>query len=71
MRVRLAGDATAAQFQSQLLTLGNGQIEANGLISFPPNFCKFDKSILELQNDVFPTFNNILGTMIGCVKEQF
>ena len=55
-RVRLAGTATAAKFQSQLLTLGNGQIAADtdGIISLPPKFCKFVKSIVELQNAVFP-----------------
>ena len=56
MRVLLTGDADAAQFQSQLLSLGDGHFptDANGLISFPPNFCNMVSSLEQLKNAVFP-----------------
>jgi hypothetical protein len=56
MRVLLTGDADTAQFQSQLLSLGDGHFptDANGLISFPPNFCNMVSSLEQLKNAVFP-----------------
>ncbi|XP_075687660.1 ATP-dependent DNA helicase PIF1-like [Rhinoderma darwinii] len=62
MRVHLHGDATAGEFASRLLNLGNGDVQVdNGtdLISFHDEFANFAKSVEELTNSVFPniTFN--------------
>ena len=56
IRVRLAGDPSAAQFQTKLLSLGDGRLRADssGLISFPLNFCNLVTSLAALQDTVFP-----------------
>ena len=56
MRVRLAGDPSSAQFQTELLSLGDGRLRADstGLISFSPNFSNLVTSLAALQDAVFP-----------------
>ena len=57
MRVHLQGDVAAGQFAQQLLNLGDGKIAAdpaNGLISFPNDFCNIVDSMETLKTKVFP-----------------
>lgn len=57
MRVLLQNDSSVEVFSKQLLAIGNGEIPtdvSNGLITFPPNFCLFTTTKVELISNVFP-----------------
>lgn len=60
MRVALLNDLSADVFSKQLLAIGNGRVpveSSSALITFPPNFCNFILSKVELIEKVFPNIN--------------
>lgn len=72
MRVHLGQDTSAQVFTQQLLQLGEGKILMHivtGNISFPPNFCQLQPSIIDVVKKVFP---NILENFKnhGCMNAQ-
>jgi hypothetical protein len=56
-RVHLLQDDSAQTFAKQLIDMGDGKIPVDpesSEISFPPNFCQLQSSIVDVEQKVFP-----------------
>ena len=56
MRVYLEGDATAGEFSSLLLDVGNGRlpVDKDGMITVPSGFAQVVEGVEALYNKIYP-----------------
>ena len=73
MRVYLEGDATAGEFSSLLLDVGNGRllVDKDGMITVPSGFAQVVESVEVLYNKVYPNRQSTTRTTSGYVSEPY